>query len=197
VLWVSLLIFGWVFVAPSTWPGLLFISGNAAVERGWSTSRRGQGTTIASGYAPFSDTVKYLLPPTFRLNWKRTHSSVTSDVGVISFTMLAFFRSGRSAITPILPFLFPIRALPNLSRQPAGSMYDLTIGIGGIGIIWDFDLERLDVVVLVVEMVLSCNSGLDNLGDLVVDCLVDDRYQYSAETNVIAWLQFIRFATCV
>jgi hypothetical protein len=61
-------------------------------------------------------------------------------------------------------------------------MYDFAIGIGGIGIIWDFDFERLDVVVLVVEMVLSCNSGLDNLGSLVVDCLVDDRYQHSADT---------------
>lgn len=115
------------------------------------------------------------------MNWKWTHSSVSSNLGVVSFTILAFFQCRGSAVTPILPVLFPIRALPNSGRQPARGIYDFAIGIGGIGIIWDFDLERLDVVVLMVEMVLSCNSGFDNLGGLVVDCLMDDRYQNSAD----------------
>lgn len=56
-------------------------------------------------------------------------------------------------------------------------MYYLTLRIGREGVLWHFDLERLDIVVMMVVMNLSGDLRLDKLGGVVMDGLMDDGYQ--------------------
>lgn len=53
-------------------------------------------------------------------------------------------------------------------------MDDLTLFIGGIGVIRNYHLERLYVTILVVDVVFSCDSRFDKLESLLMDGLVDN-----------------------
>lgn len=84
----------------------------------------------------------------------------------------------------------------NLGAQSAWSMYYLARGIGGIRIFGDFDLERLNVVVLMVMMDISSDLWFDNFGYNMVNGFMDDGY-YIQPWSSIDWLSSIRLATCV
>ncbi len=64
-----------------------------------------------------------------------------------------------------------------MRRQPTRSVYHFTFCVGGIAVIWDFDLERLNIVVIVVVMDFSGYSGLNKFGSVVVNSFMDNSCQ--------------------
>lgn len=53
-------------------------------------------------------------------------------------------------------------------------MYYFAIGIGDIGLIWNLNLERLNVVILMIKVVLSGDLRLDDLGGLLDNSFMDN-----------------------
>ncbi len=177
-----------VIKAASTWRARKFAWGSGVVGVGCSARGRGQVATKASSNSAIPDTLEYVLTAAFGSDWKWTYSLVAPCLSTGSLaTILAFLQCVREAITPVLPVLLPVRGLSLLCAQPARSMYYSTIGIGGIGVIGDFGLERLDVVVLMIAMVFSCNFRLDKLGSLLVNGLVDNGYQIQPAPSGDVW----------
>ena len=56
-------------------------------------------------------------------------------------------------------------------------MYHFTLCVGGVAVVGDFDLERLDIVVLVVAMDFSCYSGFDKFCGVMVNSFMDNSCQ--------------------
>ena len=160
-------------IAPG--PVLRLVPGIAMIRVSGRVGSRGKGATEASCDVAVSNAMKHPLTPT--LTSKRKWPCCAIALRFRDGLVLAFVVSQCMwyAVTPILSLLLPVRDFSFfLSIKATRSMYHLTLFIGCVGVIRNDHLERLDVIILVVNVVISCDSRLDKLECLLMDGFVDN-----------------------